>query len=65
MNPDPTPSAKYLREHTPSLDDLIFTKREFLIRTGMGFGAMSLASMFGVNPFLPGGAHAATTAKLV
>ena len=60
MNPDPTPSSKFLREHTPSLDDLIFTKRDFLIRTGMGFGAMSLASMFGVNPFLPGGAHAAT-----
>ena len=60
MNPDHTPSSKFLREHTPSLDDLIFTKRDFLIRTGMGFGAMSLASMFGVNPFLPGGAHAAT-----
>ena len=27
---------KYLREHTPSLDDIIFTRREFLVRTGMG-----------------------------
>jgi Protein of unknown function (DUF1501) len=59
MNPEPSASDKHLREHTPSLDDLLFTKREFLLRTGMGFGAMSLASMFGVNLFLPPDAHAA------
>ncbi|MES2572338.1 MAG: DUF1501 domain-containing protein [Verrucomicrobiota bacterium] len=45
------PSEKYLREHSPSLDDIIFTKREFLVRTGMGFGALSLASVFGLNPY--------------
>jgi hypothetical protein len=32
MNPDPNLSAGHF-EHTPSLDDLIFTKREFPIRT--------------------------------
>jgi hypothetical protein len=61
MNSDHTASDKYIREHSPSLDDIIFTKREFLLRTGMGFGAMSLASMFGVNPFLPMGAEGAAT----
>ena len=42
---------KYVREHTPSPDDSIFTRREFLIRSGMGFGALSLASIFGLNPY--------------
>src|SRR5678815_4988155 len=45
------PSDKYLREHNPSPDNIIFTRREFLIRTGMGFGALSLASLFGLNPY--------------
>ena len=51
MTLDPTCScsSKHLREHTPSLKDLIFTRREFLERTGMGFGAMSLASILGVT----------------
>jgi len=31
------------------MDDIIFTRRDFLMRTGMGFGAMSLASLFGIN----------------
>ena len=53
MNPDmnPSPTQKYIREHTPSLDDIIFTRRQFLARTGMGFGALSLASLFGMNPY--------------
>ncbi len=45
------PSDKYLREHSPSLDDIIFTRRDFLVRTGMGMGAVSLASLFGLNPY--------------
>jgi hypothetical protein len=51
MNPDPACSCspKYLREHTASLKDIIFTRREFLERTGMGFGAMSLASILGMS----------------
>src|SRR6202012_3484054 len=40
---------KFIREHTPTLDDLTFTRREFLERTGMGFGAMSLASILGMS----------------
>ena len=44
-------SEKYLREHFPALDDIIFTRREFLIRSGLGMGALSLASLFGLNPY--------------
>jgi hypothetical protein len=44
-----TCTEKFRREHSPSMDDIIFTRRDFLMRTGMGFGAMSLASLFGVN----------------
>jgi len=46
---DHTRTEKFRREHSPSIDDLIFTRRDFLARTGMGFGAMSLAGLFGVN----------------
>ena len=51
MNPDPSCSCseKYRREHSPSLDHLIFTRRQFLERTGMGMGALSLASILGLN----------------
>ena len=59
MNSNHIQTEKYIREHSASLDDVIFTKREFLARTGMGFGALSLASMLGINPFAPGGAEAA------
>jgi hypothetical protein len=66
MNPEPKlfSSEKYVREHTPSFDDVIFTRRQLLLRTGMGMGALSLASVFGVNPFCPV-ADAATAGKLV
>ncbi len=50
------PTEKFIREHSPSLDDVIFTRRQFLSRTGMGFGAMSLAALFGINPFAEGAA---------
>jgi hypothetical protein len=55
------PTDKYLREHSPSLDDMIFTRRQMLLRTGMGFGAVSLAGMFGINPFAEGAAALAPT----
>jgi hypothetical protein len=58
-----TCSEKYRREHSPSLDDIIFTRRDFLLRTGMGFGAMSLATLFGVDPGAAIGAPAAAPAK--
>src|SRR5882757_4630310 len=51
MNPDPSCSCsdKYRREHSPSLDNLIFTRRQFLERTGMGMGALSLAGILGLD----------------
>ncbi len=63
MNPESDCScpSKYIREHTPSLKDIIFTRREFLERTGMGFGAMSLASILGLS--LGGNAGAAAANK--
>jgi len=53
MHPEsPSPSqSKYIREHTAAPDDNIFTRRQLLVRTGMGFGALSLASLFGINPW--------------
>jgi hypothetical protein len=61
MNPVPQllSSDKYRREHLPSVDDVIFTRREWLQRTGMGMGALSLAAVFGVDTFAPVGAQAA------
>ena len=53
---------KYVREHSPSFEDVIFTRREMLLKTGMGMGALSLASMFGVNPFMPAELQAASGA---
>ncbi|MEP6669805.1 MAG: DUF1501 domain-containing protein [Chthoniobacter sp.] len=62
MNPEQSSfsSEKYIREHTPTLRDIIFSRREFLEKTGMGFGAMSLASILGLN--MGGSANAATAA---
>ena len=47
-------TEKYIREHSPSAEDIIFTRRQFLLRTGMGFGGMSLAAVFGINPWADG-----------
>ncbi|MES2309477.1 MAG: DUF1501 domain-containing protein, partial [Verrucomicrobiota bacterium] len=44
-------SDHYRKEHTASIEDLLFTRRDFLLKTGMGMGALSLASILGVNPF--------------
>src|ERR1043166_8786086 len=38
---------KYIREHSARLEDLFITRRQFLQRAGMGFGALSLAALFG------------------
>ncbi len=52
MHPEPSsPSQKYIREHTASLESAILTRRDFLTRTGMGFGGLSMASLFGMNLF--------------
>lgn len=52
-------SDKFRREHTATIDDVLFTRRDFLVRTGMGLGALSLASLFGLNPFAAAEAGAA------
>jgi hypothetical protein len=39
----------YRAQHYPKLDDLFLTRRQFLQRAGMGFGALSLATLLGDN----------------
>ncbi|MEI6714834.1 MAG: DUF1501 domain-containing protein [Verrucomicrobiota bacterium] len=48
-----------IRQHRPSPDDFCATRRQFLNRFGMGFGALSLASLLG-----PGLASAEAAASL-
>src|SRR5882724_140771 len=36
---------KFIREHSARLQDYFLTRRQFLQRTGMGFGALSLAAL--------------------
>jgi len=43
MNPD----DKYKSEHSIQLEDHFLTRRQFLQRAGMGFGALSLAGLLG------------------
>src|SRR6185369_9737198 len=38
---------KFIREHSASLRDHFVTRRQFLRRAGMGFGALSLAALLG------------------
>src|SRR5437660_401696 len=38
---------KFIREHSAGLEDLFVTRRQFLQRAGMGFGALSLAALLG------------------
>jgi len=38
---------KYIREHSPRLEDLFITRRQFLQRAGMGFGMLGLAALLG------------------
>ena len=42
---------EYRLAHTARIEDALVSRRDFLTRTGMGFGALSLASVFGLNPF--------------
>jgi len=46
-------------EHTPTLEDLCCSRRQFLERTGMGMGALSLASILGTSWLGDSSAHAA------
>ena len=43
----------YKLEHSVHLEDRFLTRRQFLQRAGMGFGALSLASLFGGELFSP------------
>src|SRR5690349_8105306 len=36
---------KYIREHSARLEDMFVTRRQFLQRAGLGFGALSLAAL--------------------
>ncbi len=51
-----------ISEHRPSQADLCFTRRQFLNRFGMGFGALSLAGLLGET--LGGAASAASLSPL-
>jgi len=44
---------QYKREHSARLEDHFLTRRGFLQRAGMGFGALSLAALFGEELFGP------------
>jgi hypothetical protein len=43
---------KFKHEHSAQLSDHFLTRRQFLNRAGMGFGALSLAALFGDGIFL-------------
>ncbi|MGV3532902.1 MAG: DUF1501 domain-containing protein [Chthoniobacteraceae bacterium] len=53
-----TPNYK-LEEHLPTLEDLCCSRRSFLQRSGMGMGALSLASILGADFFGSSKAEAA------
>ena len=66
-----------LHDHSPRLADRFFTRRDFLHRCGMGFGAMALGSVLGealtagaadlsdLNPLAPKAPHFPAKAKRV
>jgi hypothetical protein len=54
-----TATEKFRQEHSLGLESIITTRRDFLMRTGMGFGALSLAAVLGVDPGLSYGASSA------
>jgi hypothetical protein len=45
------PTNKYIEEHSAKLEDHFLTRRQFLRRAGMGFGALSLAALAGEDFF--------------
>src|SRR6266568_2692977 len=54
---------KFIREHSARLEDSFVTRRQFLQRAGMGFGALSLAALLG-DELLGATAHAEAIATL-
>jgi hypothetical protein len=49
-----SPTNKYIAEHSAKPADLFVTRRQFLQRAGMGFGALSLAALLGEDFLAPG-----------
>jgi hypothetical protein len=56
---------KHKQGHSAELQDLFITRRQFLQRAGMGFGALSLAALFGENLFAPPASAIETSASLL
>ena len=44
-------NSEYIEQHTARLEDFFVTRRKFLSRCGMGFGALSLAGLLGQRLF--------------
>src|SRR6185503_12648659 len=44
---------KYIAEHSAKTEDFFLTRRQFLQRAGMGFGALSLAALLGDSLIAP------------
>jgi hypothetical protein len=56
---------KYVAGHSAKPEDLFQTRRQFLQRAGMGFGALSLATLLGENLFSTNNAAAVEACSLV
>ena len=54
----------YRAQHYPKVDDMFLTRRQFLQRAGMGFGALSLATLLG-DTLAPGANAAHPVASLL
>jgi hypothetical protein len=70
-------TKKYIEEHSAKMEDHFLTRRQFLCRAGMGFGALSLGALLGegflakveaaesLNPLAPRSSHFPVKAKRV
>src|SRR5436189_2537970 len=59
-----SPDNKLIPDHSIRLNDLFVTRRQFLQRAGLGFGALSLAALLGEH-FVETSASAETIATLL
>jgi hypothetical protein len=56
---------KHIQDHSPRVDDLFVTRRQFLQRAGMGFGALGLAALLSEEMFGSNARAAEQVASLV